>query len=222
MAGLPAEGDGLLVERLAASLAHAVAGPLSLVTGRAELLARDAGSPELRLRIEALLEPVRRVVEILERAQKFGGSLRPERPEHDLSIELDTVQRLAEPASALGVTLTVERGQGASGSVVAGAVVDVITWLVGFAAGAGHPAIRVSGAGDELTVALEPGSGAVLPTTRQALLDPWLSGAADDARERLSLALALGLTLDLGGRYECSRAPDGATSLRVHLPVRSP
>lgn len=212
-----ADEAGLLVERLAASLAHAVAGPLSVVAGRAELLARDADSAELRERIQRVVEPIGRALELVEHARRFGAGLREERPGRALHLELETLELAAPELRRAGPALAIECDGPSTGSVAAGVVVEVVRNLAAFAGASGTLRVRVrSGA---LEIVLEPGSERALPATRRALLDPWLEGAIADGELRLALALAIGLALAHGGEHELVFDGDRAKSLLLRLPL---
>jgi hypothetical protein len=214
-----AEDAGLLVERLAASLAHAVAGPLSLVTGRAELLARDTDSAELRERIQRVVEPVGRALELVEHARRFGAGLREEHADRELHEELDALERAATDFQRSGPAIVIERDGPGTGSVAAGAVVRIVRHLAIFAGARG--ALRLEVHARALEIVLEPDPDRPLPSTRRALLDPWLDGAVADGEARLALALAIALVIAQGGEHELAFDGDRVRNLLLRVPLRA-
>jgi two-component system, NtrC family, sensor kinase len=217
---------GVVVERLGLSLAHALASPLTLIRGRAQLLARDAKDGDVAGAAQQLLDQVGSIVELLRRVQEFGRLASPAPGLAELGPELLPLQTLTTRAVAAGVELSVAAGLAGPGALPRGLVAQVVSGLLGYLELAGfRGSIELCRSRVEqrqlecVRIALAVQQGG-LPSGRRALMDPWLEETAQPVPARLELALALGVAQKADGWFELEPGADGAPTLLVYLPIR--
>jgi two-component system, NtrC family, sensor kinase len=217
---------GAIVERLAASLAHALASPLTLIRGRAELLVRGKSVDDVARAVKQVQEQVDGIILLLRRAQEFGRSAHASEEPAEVGLELAKARAIELRAKAAGVALDLAEIEG-SGRLPLGSLPAVVSGLLGYLEQSGRTgsiAIRRCRDAERqlewVQIDLSLASGSELPSGRRALMDPWLEEAPPDAAARLELALALSSAQHADGWFETSPSVSGAPGLQVFLPIR--
>ncbi len=200
---------------LVQSVGHALASPLALIRGRAELLARAGSDPARVETAGRIVDQVDQVVALLERIRTFAAALEPagRTPVRD---QIDAAR------AARRVSLEIEPGaRELAGDLPAGCVEAVLSGLEAYALAHGGR-LRLdrgelnAAACLELELALP--SGATLPASQTKLRDPWLEAPTPDATARFELALALGVLNRCGGCHQQRLGPPPA--LLLFLPIQ--
>lgn len=234
----PSEIDSLsdaeraaLVERLCASLAHALADRLMVIAGRIELLTAKQTDADARRSLDEIRAQLAHVTEIVARARRFGENLRPPVAPNDVAEALaQVIDEIRPLADARRITIEAEPVRSFPVNLPSGALIVVLRALLGFVvarcAGGSTAEISVGVVPVErartptecvvVRLALPPGTS--VPHDMRALVDPWLSEPEGDAKARLLLALGIGTVRDCGG-WTSMAVEHGRTVLTVHWPV---
>lgn len=220
-----------LVERLCASLAHALADRLMVIAGRVDVLASNGSGTDAKHNLEEIRAQMRQITELLDRARRFGEHLRPPLAATDIGQAVAFALEEIEPlARARQIEIAADPVSARVARLPSGVLVVVMRSLLAFAVarcGAGT-CVRL---GVELAVVdrgpssvecivlgVQLPAGTSLPRGTRALVDPWLSEPEGDAKARLLLALAVGTVRDQGGWARIDVESESPT-LTLHWPA---
>jgi two-component system NtrC family sensor kinase len=227
------------VAKLAAGLAHGINNPLSVVKSDLAAIARLltcwtdarlsaeeahklmlAGQSEVEEMIRDCDLAVRRVSTLIEGLRGFAQDVEASEVEHDMAGELGAVRRLllaqVEPGSCLIMTFTAIPKVVVSPSLVAHAILNLGSYLLGFP---GEVRVSYENAADRVILRFEHSQFPVPPDDVRALFAPF-AAVAEDAIGGLELATAHGLIEHSGGRIEVPPRDKTGTIFAVHLPTR--
>jgi hypothetical protein len=213
-AGVAREQGRALVERVAASMAHAVAGPLNVLQLRLAKLQRAATreTEDVELAMRAIDEQARRLLDLVTRPAIRARAARP-RPESC------ALREVVEPVVALLLPNAEARNVALYFDIEPTTVIvplptvrmivhDVVNYAVGRSSVGGEVRIqakrRVIHRGRipleciELLVAF-PNCAKL---SDQQVLEPWFSGDSDEFSDRILLARSCGAVRDHGGWFD--------------------
>jgi signal transduction histidine kinase len=213
LAGVAREQGRALVERVAASIAHAVAGPLNVLELRLAKLRRAAGDgTDVEQALRAVDEQTRRLIDLVSRPRIRARAERPRAESCDL-------REVVEPILSLLVTNAEARNVALHFQVESTTVIvplptirmivhDVVSYAVGR-----------SSAGSEVRIHAKRRTAARGPTQLYCIeflvrfsnpvklsdpqvLEPWFSEDSGELADRILLARSCGAVRDHGGWFD--------------------
>jgi hypothetical protein len=209
-----------LVERVSASMAHAVASPLNVLQLKVAKLRRatNGGTEDVEQALRAVEEQTRRLVDLVSRPSVQARAARPRSRSCDLRDVVEPILSLLQPSA-------LERGIALSSDIEPATVIvpqptmrmivhDIVCYAIGRSSLEGevrvHAKRRTMRRGrnpvDCLELLVEFQNAANL-SDRQ-LFEPWFSEDTGDLAERIVLARSCGAVRDHGGWFDPDAEPE--------------
>ncbi|MDY0169316.1 MAG: ATP-binding protein [Thermoguttaceae bacterium] len=222
-AALEAEKLEALAE-FAAGAGHEINNPLTVISGRAQLLLRDETDPERRRTLALIRAQAVRVHEMIADMRLFARPPEPERKPLDLVALID---QIAEELSAeyARQEIAVERA-GESGEVPVEA--DPVQLSVAVRAlcrnsaeaigHAGRIELEVRAERDEVLVLVRDTGPGITPDERRHIFDPFFSARQAGRGLGLGLSKAWRIVTNHGGRIEVDSKPGHGATFLIRFP----
>lgn len=214
------------VGRVAASVAHELGTPLSVVRLHAQLLASGEvhRRDEVQRSAAGIVAECDRMTALLRRLLDVA---RPPRAAAPLPVDVVTVARetllLLAPLAARGGVVLVppEPLEGLRVIAPRGEVQQVVLNLVMNALQAqpdgGRVAVRAEAAGPRVVITVQDDGPGIAPSVRDTLFEPFVTTRAEADGTGLGLWVVQEVVQQLGGRISVTTGPEG-TTFRVDLP----
>ncbi len=228
--------------RCASSVSHALATPLSVISGRVAMLSTAAGDPSQVARYVRIIQDQLSVItESLQRVVVFSATERAAAEPVDLAETLHQAVDVMQPvASARGITLSCAAADNPPATLDRGALLHLLTTIVSAA---------LQGSGGPSTISLQLQSAQADPPPRERgrarpgpyacfsiqcpglrlpestlgdAYQPWFTSSATRSPGlELALAVAWGIARDNGGWIEARLSAASDTTFQVNWPLHS-
>jgi signal transduction histidine kinase len=214
------------VGRLAASFVHDIGTPLSVIAGRASLIA-EGGMDQQKLKesAERIAEQANRIAETIRRFLGFARKGTPERKQVSLlGILRDAVELMEAVAKKSRVRLAIaEDAVDVHAMIDPGQIQQVVANLIMNALQAMPDGGRVtlgsgSSEGGAFIEVSDEGPG-IPEADRERVFEPFFTTKAEGQGTGLGLSVCKSIIERHGGRIDLDRAPSGGARFRCHLPL---
>jgi two-component system NtrC family sensor kinase len=213
------------VGRLAASFVHDIGTPLSVIAGRASLIAEGEADPQkVKESAEVIAEQANRIAKTIRRFLDFARKGKPERKRTSLlGIVRDAVELMEPVAKKSRVRLAIaEDAVDVAAMVDPGQIQQVIANLIMNATQAMSEGGRVTlsaGAGEtEAFIEVADEGPGVPEEDRERVFEPFYTTKAEGQGTGLGLSVSKGIIEAHGGRIELTSAASGGARFKCHLP----
>jgi signal transduction histidine kinase len=219
-----------VVGQVAASLAHDVGSPLSVILSWAHMTALDESLPEAtRAEAHMIAEQCERITRIVRRMTATALPEGEEREPLDLGLVLQEVAGfLAPECRRRGIAIRLELGESLP------SIEAVRDQLLQMVMNLGVNAVQAQPQGGHLVMTLTPGAGfgdtaelvlevrdagpGVPPELRSQIFEPFYSTRRTTGGTGLGLSIVAGIARSHGGTIAVDTAPEGGACFRVRLP----
>ncbi len=224
-AALEAEKLEALAE-FAAGAGHEINNPLTVISGRAQLLLRDEADPERRRTLALIRAQAVRVHEMIADMRLFARPPEPERAPFDLAALVDRVavelsdeytrQEIAVVRIGDAVEVTVEADP-VQMNVALRALCRNAAEAIGRA---GRIELEVRPETDEVLLLVRDTGPGMSPEERRHIFDPFFSARQAGRGLGLGLSKAWRIVTNHGGRIDVKSAPNRGATFIIRLPRR--
>jgi signal transduction histidine kinase len=208
----------------AAGAGHEINNPLTVISGRAQLLLREESDPERQHALALISAQAMRVYEMIADMMLFA---RPPRPEFQLVDLVELVERVVAdflPRCARQETAICRSGE--PGPIVVeadpvqlGAALRAMCQNSMEAVGSGgHVEISVQQSDGEARVRIHDDGPGIKPEERRHIFDPFYSARQAGRGLGLGLSKAWRIVTNHGGRIEVASQPGHEATLTICLP----
>lgn len=219
-----------VVGQVAASLAHDVGSPLSVILSWAHMAALDESLPEAtRTEAHMIAEQCERITRIVRRMTTTAQPEVAAREAIDLrSVVREVADFLAPECRRRGIAVRLELDD------VLPSIEAVRDQLLQLVMNLGVNAVQAQPSGGQLVIALTPGVSigdtaalalevrdagpGVPPELRSQIFEPFYSTRRTTGGTGLGLSIVAGIAREHGGTIAVDTAPEGGACFRVHLP----
>lgn len=222
------DGGGDLLEALAemaAGAAHELNNPLSVISGRAQILARGEEDDGKRKILQQIQANAAELAGIIDGLMSFAEPASPKREVTGLSQIIDEASQLAAMKSKVEkVEIVSEISEGGSavyvdsGQVVSALANIFVNSLESYPAKSGAIELRSDRKGEMVEVSITDFGKGMDSETLSKALHPFFSGKTAGRQRGMGLAYANRLIGINGGRIEISSTVGEGTTVRVYLP----
>jgi two-component system, NtrC family, sensor kinase len=214
------------VGRLAASFVHDIGTPLSVIAGRASLIAEgERDQQKVKESAEVIAEQANRIAKTIRRFLDFARKGKPERKRTSLlGIVRDAVELMEPVAKKSRVRLAIaEDAVDVQAMVDPGQIQQVVANLIMNATQAMNDGGRVTlsaGAGETEAFLEVSDEGPGIPEQdRERVFEPFYTTKAEGQGTGLGLSVSKSIIESHGGRIELTGAPSGGARFKCHLPL---
>jgi signal transduction histidine kinase len=212
----------------AAGAGHEINNPLTVITGRAQLLLREEADPERRRALALISTQARRTHEMIADMMLFA---RPPKPEPTLIDLVELVDRVVEEVSpqAARHEITLRRASGpdkldieaddAQLTVALRAMCQNAVEAIGHQ---GQIEVGVYQGPREVQIRVADDGPGIPPEDRRHLFDPYFSARQAGRGLGLGLSKSWRIVTNHGGRIEVDSRPGQGTVFTITLPLRPP
>ena len=208
--------------QLAAGVAHEIGTPLTVIRGRAEMLARKAQSDKERKHAEIVVEQVDRISTIVRNLLTFARQDGPSKVALELPEVAREVQELLEPeAAARSITLVVEHDPDVRVLADRAQLHQVLLNLVMNALHAsdqGEVRIECRAVGDVARLIVQDEGAGISPDALDDVFTPFFTTKRPGEGTGLGLAIARGIVQDHGGTIAVESSVGEGARFIVELP----
>jgi len=212
---------------MAGGAAHELNNPLSVISGRAQLLAESESDPEKKQILEQIKKSTSEISGIIDELMTFAKPSPPRPTQTDIKEMLDEAMQLAsrktnvEQADVeVEVAESVEKVFVDSGQVVSAIANIISNSLESYPNG--HGPVNVSAAVDEsadfVRVTVRDSGCGMDRETLQKATQPFFSGQQAGRKRGMGLAHAVRLIELNGGRLNIESEPGSGTTVTIYLP----
>ena len=224
----------LTVGKLAAGLAHEIGSPLHVISGRARrIMRRHEGDDDSERDAQIIRDQAERISEVTRKLLDFARRDTPARVSVDPSSIAASVVAILEPeAVRRGSRLELEEGSfeekvELDPRQVEQVLVNLIMNGVDATGDGGVVRVEVRPERDDAGVlgvefVIEDDGEGIDPADRSHVFDPFFTTKAVGEGTGLGLSVVHGIVQDHGGRVRLESELGGGTTVRVHLPGRTP
>ena len=210
----------------AAGAGHEINNPLTVISGRAQLLLREETNPERQRALALISAQAMRVYEMIADMMLFARPPRPEFQPVDLVELVDDVLADFLPRAAHQETAICRMGE--PGPIVVQA--DPVQLGVALRAMCQN-ALEALGSGGHLEIGIQPSGGdveirirdngpGIKPEERRHLFDPFYSARQAGRGLGLGLSKAWRIVTNHGGRIDVASQPDQGATFTLTLPIK--
>jgi signal transduction histidine kinase len=212
--------------QLSGTIAHELGNPLNALSGRVQLLARDAGCPqEVRTELGAIEGEVRRMTAIIRRFLDSSRALTPAPEPVEVAALVDEALSLSVSADARARIAIVRECDPALGAVVTdpGLLRHVLTNLISNAVDAmpagGRLTLRAARDGGQLELSVADTGVGMAPEERRRIFEPFYSTKPPGRGTGLGLAICREIAAALNGRIEVESEPGKGSKFTLVVPA---
>jgi signal transduction histidine kinase len=213
------------IGKLSAGLAHEIAAPLNVISGRAELVLRRTGlADEQRRSLRIIVDQIRRITTIVRNLLDFGRRREARRLRIDLADVVDGALQLLDTELA-GADITVRRSPAVS-AVIEGdpdhlhqVLVNLLlnaTQAIGERPGERWVEVRLARGPATATVAVADSGPGIAAEARDRIFEPFFT--TKPGGTGLGLVVSRSIAEELGGTLELDSEGPGAV-FRLTLPL---
>ncbi len=212
----------------AAGAGHEINNPLTVITGRAQLLLREETDPERRRALALISTQARRAHEMIADMMLFA---RPSKPEPTLIDLVELADRVVEEVSpqAARQEITVRRTSGpdkveieADGAQLPVALRAMCQNALEAIGHHGRVEIDVYQGPGEVQIRVADDGPGIPPEDRRHLFDPYFSARQAGRGLGLGLSKCWRIVTNHGGRIDVDGRPEEGTVFTITLPPRPP
>jgi len=210
----------------AAGAGHEINNPLTVISGRAQLLLREETNPERQRALALISAQAMRVYEMIADMMLFARPPRPELQPVELiklvdDIRADFLPRAAHQETAISRT-------GEAGPIVIQA--DPVQLSVALRAmcqnalealgSGGHVEIGIQTSGGDVEIRIGDDGPGIRPEERRHIFDPFYSARQAGRGLGLGLSKAWRIITRHGGRIDVASQPDHGATFTITLPIK--
>lgn len=209
----------------AAGAGHEINNPLAVISGRAQLLARDEPHPERRRDLAVIHAQTRRIYEMIADLMLFARPPEPAPAQFDLCLALKELQvELSAAARDRAVALAISGDEAcpivADRDQILSSLRCVIENALEAVGRGGRIDLAVRRGSQEIHVEIADDGPGIAPEVRRHLFDPFYSGRQAGRGLGMGLAKAWRLITNHGGRVDVHGEPGAGTRFVITLPDR--
>jgi two-component system NtrC family sensor kinase len=217
------------IGRLAASLAHELGSPLTVIAGRAQSIARGRTQGEAKVQQSAQIvaDQAKRVGDLIQQLLDYSRRQPSERQQINLPVLITHWAEVLQPLGKRhGVEVVVHDERETEGGVLAfgdpGLIQQVVANLVvnGIHAqpDGGRVHIRVAREGDDAVLEVTDEGEGIPPEVREHIFEPFFTTKKAGEGTGLGLSVVQEIVVSHGGAIEVETPKGGGTTFRVRLP----
>lgn len=207
---------------MAAGAAHEMNNPLTVISGRAQLLLEAADNESVRSAAGAIVESSHRLSELISALHIFAEPPKPVPESVDVRSLLHSVARTIRDRMGMGVELSIETGGGPQKATLDPNLVErILTELVANAVETGTPttmAVRIDPLDDCLVFEVADAGPGLSERALRHAFDPFFSEKPAGRQPGLGLARARRLAELLGGTLTVSNGRDSGAVATFSVP----
>jgi signal transduction histidine kinase len=210
----------------AAGAGHEINNPLTVISGRAQLLLQEETDPERRHALALIIAQAKRVHEMIADLMLFARPPRPETKSFDINKLIDELLVELGPRCARQDTVLVRAGKPgamtieADAAQLAAAIRAVCLNAIEALQSGGRIELALETAENEVHITISDSGPGIKPEERRHLFDPFYSARQAGRGLGLGLPKAWRIITNHGGRIEVENqnAPGGGARFTIALP----
>ena len=212
----------------AAGAGHEINNPLTVISGRAQLLLRDETDPERQHALALISAQAMRVYEMIADMMLFARPPRPEPQPVEIIALVDRILTDLRPRCLRQEIALVRKGEAASISVDVDptqlnvALRAIFQNAIEALGTGGHIEVVAEQAEDTLRIRITDDGPGIKPEERRHLFDPFYSARQAGRGLGFGLSKAWRIVTNHGGRIDVESQPGQGASFTVLLPLRRP
>jgi signal transduction histidine kinase len=211
----------------AAGAGHEINNPLTVISGRAQLLLQEEADPERRHALALIIAQAKRVHEMIADLMLFARPPRPEITTFDICKLIDELLVELGPRCARQDTAIVREGESeavaieADAAQIAAAIRAVCLNAIEALQSGGRIEVALETADNEVHITISDSGPGIKPEERRHLFDPFYSARQAGRGLGLGLSKAWRIITNHGGQIEVENAPAGGAKFTVSLKRRN-